>query len=87
MFTRIQRRFFKKIAGGVLIAFGSITVTVLCIMFWHHGIGLDKDTAGAAGLITVLGTFMGVTGVQIAWSRAKWEVEEETRKVEEALKR
>lgn len=86
MLNRVQKRFLIKILQGIGIAFVSVITCFACILFWRYIVGLEKDVSALAGMITVIAGTFAYTGLQIAWSKSKWEVEEETRKIEQALK-
>jgi len=84
--NRVQRRFLSLLAKGTGIAVGSAAVTGTIYFMLVQYLGLDhKDALGLSMLCIALVTLM-TWGIRMVWDRAEWEVYQETRQIEDALR-
>ena len=84
--NRVQRRFLSLLAKGTSIAVGSAAVTAAVYAVLVQYLGLEhKDALGLSMLCIAMITLV-TWGVRMLWDRAEWEVYQETRQVEDALK-
>lgn len=85
MLTRVHKRFLKYLGTGLGIMATSIAVSIAFVEGYKY-LGFDREESSALGLASVL--ILAVIGytIELAWRKAKWDIEYETRKVEEALK-
>ena len=86
MTKKIICKFLSKMGKGLLFAALGAAVTWLAILFWHTVMNFESDAAAAAGMVTVIVVSLIVTSAQMAWNSAKYEVEDEYRRVQDALK-
>lgn len=83
--TRVQRKFLQKIRAGLAV-FSAVIAFTAGVIFLYRFFGFDAEAASSLGLLTVMVVSIGGFFLESAWRQSKREVEEETRKVEEALR-
>ena len=83
--TRVQSKFLEKVVKGASVFVGTaLLVYGFYLMFLY--LGYDNEQASGLAFITTIGGSIIYLAVGMAWQQAKYEVEEETRRVEQALK-